>query len=340
MSGLLVVGLVVLLAYPAFGGSTAKARFVVPAPGNVTGSLQPLSPAEYELWVTPDLFPGTPSVDIDVQGANWSSSYTGPPYAGAGVPISYAESGWVRAPVPYGADPNDLLIVSSTVAAVRVGNIGTAAPQSIRGLPPGEKVLAFRVPQIHTGGGLLQAPEQTLTVINHRGEATKAFTPSTHRSLPPPSAPPQAWTSRGGDCAVASALPGLTSVQTIAATKITPVATGAPGLFLSCLDDRYAFHGAKFNVAILLNAHHPGQRPTALWGTTAVQGHPGLVVIQPPPQFATGENVTSPMFARRVRDAWLVVQARPGFARNPGRAQTISVLTAIHITRIDLTHDP
>ena len=168
--------------------------------------------------------------------------------------------------------------------------------------------------------------------------------PSASRLLGPLASPREfprnarLWTTRGGRCAVASTLGGLSEEQILSATTIAQLPHSAPGLFLSCLEGEYAFKGAQFNVAILLNAHRPGRQPAPLWGTTPVPGHSGIVEMNPAPHSPTDQYAPTPLFARRVGDAWLVVRATLGFARNPSLAQSIQVLDAVHITRIDINH--
>lgn len=337
---LLVAIIVGLGAYAAFGEAGTRVRYAIPAPGTVTGELGAVSPADYQVWVTPGLFPGGPTVSVTVQAApGWFSSRTEAPYAGSLTPIADVEpDGWVFAPVPYHAARVDVLVVASRVAAIRVGSLGIAAARSLRGLPPGERVVAFAVPQAHISGGVLQAPAQSLGLVDARGYSDTISVPA-HRDPNPAhdvTPVPQNWTSVGGRCATAATLPGLTDVQGWASKTIVATPASAPGLLMSCVEDRYAYRGSRFSVAILLNAHHPGRAPAPLWGTIAVPRHPGMVELKPPSQFQTGMNETSPLFARRVGDAWLVVQARPGFAPNPGFAQTVRVLDSVRIARVDL----
>jgi hypothetical protein len=338
LSLLLAAIIVGLVAY-AVAASGERVHYRLPAAGRVTGSLQLLSSADYQLWVTPDLFPGDASVDINLQTPGESFYTSLGAYAGAGMPIGeIGPLGWVRAPVGQSSDADYVLIVAPNVAAVRIGSLGIASARSTSALPVGDKVVAFVVPHNNDNTPPRQAPEQTITLLDSLGFATRTLAPPGRPArLPEPIRPRvQPWTAIGGRCAANSTLPGLTDAQPLSSTTITPLATTVPGLFLSCLDDKYAYDRAKFNVAILLNARHPGQRPAALWGTTTIAGKPGLVEIKAPPQFPTNQDSSSPLFARRVDDAWLVVQARPGFARNPGTAQTIQVLDAMRITRIDL----
>lgn len=330
------IGVVATYAVVASG---ERVHYSLPAAGQVTGSLQALSRADYQLWVTPDLLPGDASVDVNLQTPRESFYTSLAAYAGVGMPIGeIGPQGWVRAPVGRGSEDDYVLIVAPDVAAVRIGSLGIASARSTSGLPLGDKVVAFVVPHNNSNTPFLQSPEQSITLINSHGFATRTLTPTGRPALRPEPIRPrvQPWTDHGGRCAVNSTLPGLTDAQTFASTTITPLASTVPGLFLSCLDDKYAYQGAKFNVAILLNAHHPGQPAAALWGTTPVPRKPGLIEIKPPPQFPPNQDTSSPLFARRIGDAWLVVQARPGFARNPGTAQTIQVLDAMRITRIEL----
>lgn len=150
-------------------------------------------------------------------------------------------------------------------------------------------------------------------------------------------------TVHGGACAINSSLSGLTHQPPRAVTTITPIPASARGIFLSCLNEDVSYQGSypdgeNAQLALLVNAHHPGQRPAALWGATAVPGHPGIVELKPPRQFGFNIDTGAPMFARRVSNAWLVVAGRPAIAPAPTPAQRIRSLASVTVTRLDLRH--
>ncbi|HVC85003.1 MAG TPA: hypothetical protein VNC12_07095 [Solirubrobacteraceae bacterium] len=287
----LVVAIAAAVAF-ALSDSGAATRYGVPAPGRVTGSLRSLGSADYQYWVTPTLNPGEVSLDISAQDAHSTGSCVGgcANYVGMGVPISEIKGDGgegprgpiVRAPLPHGADPNYVLLFPANVAAVRIGDLGTVGAEATPGLPVGDKVVAFRAPQNTTNGELASAPAQTLTTLDSRGHAIATLAPMTVPTT-------RAWvlrqralyqreqrliTTHGGRCGVTSQLAGLADEAPLSVTSITALAPTAPGLFLSCMEDKYAYQGSKFNVAILLNAHHPGAPPPGLWSSTPVPGPP------------------------------------------------------------------
>jgi hypothetical protein len=85
----LVALIAAVAAYAAFGGA-ARARFTVPRPGAVTGSLRPLSPSGYQLYATPGLFPGDAtlrlSIEVQLEGGLEGAGLA--VYPGSGVPIN------------------------------------------------------------------------------------------------------------------------------------------------------------------------------------------------------------------------------------------------------------
>jgi hypothetical protein len=328
---LLVVG-AGLVVYAARAGGDSS-RVTVPSPGAVTGSLRPLPPSAFQLWVTPSLVPGGPSLDVSVRFAprgGWSWVGCCNDYPGPSLPIAPLGP-VVRTSLAYSA--GYVLIVGSAVAAVRVGGLGTVGAETVSGLPSGDKIVAFSVPRGANPKPVTITPVVVTTALDRSGQ------PIPSPLVRPGSAPPvKYWTAHGGRCAVTSGLPGLSAERTLALTTITRVPAGTPGPFLSCLDDRYSYKGAEFNVALLLDAHRPGQSPPPLWGARPLPGHPAIAEIAPPTFFARNENIGAPLYARRVGNAWLVVQARPGFARNPRLSERIRVLDSIRVTRIDGSH--
>jgi hypothetical protein len=351
----LLLAVVVALGIYGLVGGGGSPRYGVPSPGQVTGSLRSLLPADYHFWVTPGLSAGAVSLSFRVQftptsvpnsGTSWGSdchcdNYPGPmPTVGIG-PVAIARP-------PAVADPNQLLFVAGNVAAVRVGDIGTVGARTAPGLPPGINVAAFQVPQ---PASPQPAPRSGVAPLNSSGLLpTHIDLRNSVHTLPlialdanghaiPSSGtvfPGERTTSQGGACAVSSTLAGLTLQTPTSVTVIKPIPASQSGVFLSCLDDALAFGGTRLQVAILLNAHHPGKTPAALWGSSAVPGHPGLVAMRPPPQFGFNVDTGAPLLARRAGNAWLVVEGRPGLTPAPSTTQRIQVLESIRITRLDL----
>jgi hypothetical protein len=351
-----VVAGVVALALSGGGG---RARFAVAEPGTATGSLRALAVSAYSFWVTPDLGAGDAKLDIRVNGpdAQWSMTGCCDGSLGRSSIIGISGSDFVPAPVPFDEIPDDVLLVSANVAAVRVGHLGTVGAVSVSGLQPGEKALAFRVPQYAAKGapvrlGVGQAKSgghhavlrlrrpppprfAALTALDRNGYALPAVSAAAPVTEPS--------TVQGGACAVKSMLAGLTHQPPRVVVSLHPVPASARGIFLSCLNEIVTYQGSypdpvNAQVALLVNAHHPGQRPAALWGATAVPGHPGIVELKPPPAFGFDIDTGAPMFARRVAHAWLVVAGRPAVPPAPTDAQRIQILEHFSVTRLRLNH--
>ena len=305
--GLVAAVVAIALGVPSLalfsGGET---RFAVPPPGKATGSLRALAVSDYHFWVTPDLAAGNATLDIRVTGpgAQWGMTGCCDGRLGQGPIIGIAGGDSVPAPVSFEQVPDDVLLVSPNVAAVRVGDLGTAGAVRARGLQPGEKVVAFRVPQhaakphrirvrlpgpAHHGRAILVAippRERTvpLTALDRSGVPLPAVTAAPTAS--------EGSTIHGGACAINAALPGLTHQAPRAVTTIEPVAPSARGVFLSCLNEILFYRGAgpraaNLQVAILVNAHRPDERAAPLWGSIPVPGHPGIVELKPPPSSAS-----------------------------------------------------
>jgi hypothetical protein len=349
----LVVLIAAVAAYATFGGA-ARARFTVPRPGAVTGSLRPLSPSGYQLYASPGLFPGDATLSIEIQFASGGFDGAGlAVYPGSGVPINPpGPFGYLQAnTLPVGRDY--VLVVAANVAAVRVGNLGIVGARSAPGLPAGEKLVAFRVPPSSSARPLparqdvqalrraLQAerdaPVVSLTALDRSGyplssaATNRAVLAATGEPLTPVAygkESPQAkavghqralamTTHGGGRCAVTTGLPGYNHL-TVALKTITPLPQAVPGLFLSCLNDNYIYSGATFNVAILLDAHRPGHQPASLWSATPVPGHPGIVEITPPPGYPESLRSATPVPGH---PGTVEIKAQPGhllrFANSP-----------------------
>jgi hypothetical protein len=76
------------------------------------------------------------------------------------------------------------------------------------------------------------------------------------------------------------------------------------------------------DVALLLDAHHPGTLPAPLPGATPVTGHPGVVNEQ--------SGIFGDVTGRRVGDAWLVAESSSHLSlRTSALPQRLAVLDAL-----------
>ncbi len=119
-------------------------------------------------------------------------------------------------------------------------------------------------------------------------------------------------------------LDGLTPQWGHVLAAIAPIADAEGELFLSCVDTEYFLHGWGLDAAILIDARRPGQVLGAIPGAVAVAGHPDVVNV------ALSDSPRGDLSARRIGDAWLVVQG--------GRDldQRLEVLGALRITKLSL----
>jgi hypothetical protein len=259
-------------------------------------------------------------------------------YVGPGDPVApligdYAEaSNEVLAFVPRDTDPDVVLLVAPGVAAVRVGHLGTVVARRAVGLPPGDKVVAFSVPQSPTAGRRSRGQPVTLVALGAGGRVLSMPAAATLPWL----APARDWTTRGGACAVSTTQPGLSELGSYVLTGITAQPASPSGSLASCIEAKYALGRSRINVAVLLDARRPGAPPAPLWNSTAVAGRPGVVEVAPPPALSQNQDTSAPLYARRDGDAWLVVQARPGFAPDVSATRLIRALESFRISRLTL----
>jgi hypothetical protein len=274
------------------------------------------------------------------------------PLPQAGLPLEVATTyfpvrGRGAQPVPAGGDLY-MILAAPGVASVRVGDLGTIKAQSAPGLPPGDHAVVFRetagsigtvVPPgtstAWTRRFLRGSPAIRLTALNSSGSTVPASRTSAllqFYSRPFGGVADHTTSAALGRCAVGEHLTGLSLESVSGFTKIIPKPSGGPGALLSCLWETYGFEGKRFQVAVLLNASHPGGRPAAIWDGVAVPGHPGIVTIHSP------DGPDNGLVARRVGNAWLAAAPWVGFPGWPTLNQTLQVLSAFHIARIDLSH--
>jgi hypothetical protein len=101
--------------------------------------------------------------------------------------------------------------------------------------------------------------------------------------------------------------------------KVIPRYRDAVGaLFVACIDTEYYMNGWGLKAAILLDARHPGRVLGPIPGAVPVMGEPGTI------------NTPGGLAARRVGNAWLVVDGGSGLA------QRLQALRALRIAKLDL----
>jgi hypothetical protein len=102
-------------------------------------------------------------------------------------------------------------------------------------------------------------------------------------------------------------------------TRIPTVRKYVGELFVSCVSTEYYLDGWPITAAVLLDAGHPGAVLGPIPGARPVSGYADTV------DFA-GAGLS----ARRVGDAWLVVQG------GSGTTQRVRALKALQIHKLDL----
>jgi len=113
---------------------------------------------------------------------------------------------------------------------------------------------------------------------------------------------------------------------------ISPVHDMLGEEFLSCVDTEYYLHGWPLQAAVLLDGHEPGQVLGPIPGARPIPGRPDIVNLAtgqfPSSEFSRNYGVT----AKRVGNAWLVVQGGSGLA------QRVQVLDSLRISKLDPHH--
>jgi hypothetical protein len=142
-----------------------------------------------------------------------------------------------------------------------------------------------------------------------------------------------------GVCELAQhGLPALHAEFGHAVGWIAPVHDAVGEVFVSCLDAEYYLHGWPLQAAVLVDGHRPGHVLGPIPGAQPVPGHPDMVNLplgRVSWNYDTPITAGSPQYsltARRVGNAWLVVQG--GY----GLAQRVQVLGALRISKLDLHH--
>ncbi|MGA9874802.1 MAG: hypothetical protein WBQ21_03245 [Solirubrobacteraceae bacterium] len=126
-----------------------------------------------------------------------------------------------------------------------------------------------------------------------------------------------------GPCAIdSSRLPGAQQQLGNVVLRVRPVSQVIGRAYLSCIDTEITDRRWAVDVALLLDAHHPGTLPAPLPGATQVVGHPGVVNEQ--------SGIFGDITGRRVGDAWLVVESSSRLAlRTSALPQRLAILDAL-----------
>jgi RNA polymerase sigma factor (sigma-70 family) len=95
-----------------------------------------------------------------------------------------------------------------------------------------------------------------------------------------------------------------------AGSGVRPVPQVIGRAYLSCIDTEITDRGWAFDVALPLDAHHPGTLPAPLPGATPVAGRAVVVNEQ--------SGIFGDITGRRVGHAWLVVESSSRFALRAG----------------------
>jgi hypothetical protein len=359
----MVIGALVVSGSATAAVISLTARASEPLSGTVPGAIESASLAgyRYTITVTPNLAAGAAFWNTGITysrghgtgtGAGGGSEYptaSNPLFGADGALDSVSLQAGRRGPtVGY-------VLTSPAVAAVRIGDrtirtfsspllpagdraavffLPAGAPQLILGWKPGEPLRSSM--QIPPLPGRQGAKIPTLAVLpldrfgrviatrvgNQDGtfpffwQAPSAVTPNIHE--PPYHGPTHALP---GVCELSQhGLPGLTPEWGHAIKEISPARDSVGELFTSCIDTQYYLHGWPLVAAVLLDARQPGRVLGEIPGAKPVSGYPATV------EFAAGS-----LTARRVGNAWLVVQG------GSGTDQRLRVLGALRITKLDLS---
>jgi hypothetical protein len=364
--------LVGVLAYTASGGGASGVTSAQQAPPAVT--FVSLHTPGVRVVASPSLTAGAAGLCVIAAGfASYGNCQTPAPYPQAGIPFEATEGG-----VPIVAANLErrvalkgsiyLLLTAPDVAAVRVGDLGTIPAQAAPGLPPGDRVVAFRVAARSTAtfrvpGQLPQGspPHPThaiaLTALDGSGRPISFASAAALNRLWLPLWPHVSWPAGeftagpNRACAVTAGNRTAAGDYTygITAEGVAPQPAAAPSAFLTCERQWDVVRGTSFEVSVLLNARHPSRPAAPLWGAEPVPSHQGIVEIRAPSPLWEPESIadsprvveirasrTQPaeIVARRVGNAWLTTGAvLAGTA--PTLKQTLGVLASLHITRLD-----
>ena len=331
-----------------------------PLAGKVPGTVEPASLAgyHYTISVTPNLAAGeafwNTSISYSKDGRFGSGEGGGSLYATRSNPL-FGGVGVSGGSIPQRGDTVGYVMTAPYVVAVRVGDrtirtfsspdlpagdraavlfLPAGYPNLVQGWRPGQPIRShetFPMPghrplTIHTIAILPTDRNGNVIATRYRipyspfprfWQAPSAVTPNI--SEPPYHGPTHPLP---GVCELAQrGLRALTPEWGHAINVIPSYPDSVGTLFVSCIDTEYYLHGWGLGAGVLLDARRPGRVLGQIPGAQPVVGHPGTVN-------APNGGLT----ARRVANAWLVVQGGSGLA------QRLQALSALRITKLDLRH--
>jgi hypothetical protein len=320
--GLWLVAAVLLL-----GGSAAAAALIagersrslagIVPPYDARGEIS-VAGAHYEITIGPSLQPGS------IGWCTWirfrdAPSFKGGGFGGGGCDGTPA----VGSPLfdPDGERGPGLwyVLTAPRVAAVRVANGPTVLTRSSARLPFGFRAAVFELPANTPTG---RAPR--LTALDAAGRPIPGSFYET-----PPQEPARYWQHpqrepRGRCPLTVRPGSGASAREGMILTAIAP----DPGIighaYLSCVGLGFRLRGSWFKAAVLLDAKRPGAPPATLPGMRPVPGAPGFF------DRASAFGGSEGLAARRVGDAWLVVQGETSMSRR------VQALRALRVGAIDL----
>ena len=210
-------------------------------------------------------------------------------------------------------------VLKSDIAAVRISDSKQLLiPVTGRDLPYGWKVavaIANSTRSISTTGPngthMRFYVPPTMTFLNARLQPIRIASHPENTNLPARNVDPRRPPTQR--CAITvHAARGLNPVrETILRTPPPRTLNPAEPGYLSCASVEMRFHGSPAVAAILLDAQHPGKRPPPLPNTKRLSGDANVFVGPGAEEVGFirfGFNETAQLIARRIGNAWLVIQ--------------------------------
>ncbi len=199
-----------------------------------------------------------------------------------------------------------LVLVTPQVTALLVNGSRRVPTFELPGLPYGLRAARIVKPltEVRSPSGKLsiaESREPALTPLDAVGRVVPAA-PARRNPRPLNLSP-------SGPCSLqARGLKGLSAQWSHIARAITPYPETLVGrAFFSCIDTEYYLHGWPLDVALLVDAAHPGSLPAPI---------PGLLPVEGDGAYVNGPgDFKGALSATRTGDAWLVVAGGSGLAQ-------------------------
>ena len=210
-----------------------------------------------------------------------------------------------------------VLVTEPEVAAVRVSPTLTLLTRADRQLPSGYRIAIAVQQALGTKTALRGGPgAPTAVALDRHGRPIRATARTARLSDPAvfwqakaagraSKGSPLATSPPPGGCEIdTSGLAGATSEYGFVVRRIRGFPQLSAEDYLSCASTDFTYHGRVVLAAILLDAQHPGAAPASLPNASQVSQQPQAFSLATLPTGGS-ESIT----ARRVGDAWLVIQA-------------------------------